>query len=128
MKVMAIDYGTKRIGVAVSQGTLAEPVAVFENDQNIFNQLQTIIDDQGVERIIIGLSENEMADQTREFAQEMETVITVPFEFFDETLSSQEVEERLKQKGIKQATRSGPIDHFAAALILEEWLEQQKLN
>ncbi len=52
-------------------------------------------------------------------------MIDVPFEFFDETLSSKEVEELLKQKGIKKATRQGQIDHFAAALILEQWLELQ---
>ncbi|MFH2118653.1 MAG: Holliday junction resolvase RuvX [Candidatus Paceibacterota bacterium] len=126
MKVLAIDYGTKRIGVAVSQGTLAEPLVVLENDQDIFNQLQSIIDEHKIEQLVIGLSENEMADQTRDFAQELETVIDVPFEFFDETLSSKEVEERLKEKGIKQATRRGHIDHFAAALILEQWLELQE--
>ena len=40
MKVLAIDFGTKRIGVAISEGTLAEPLVVLENDQNIFHQLQ----------------------------------------------------------------------------------------
>jgi putative transcription antitermination factor YqgF len=64
-----------------------------------------------------------MADQTRDFAQEMEEVISTPFEFFDETLSSVEVAQRLREKGIKQSVRNGPIDHFAAALILEQWLE-----
>lgn len=122
IKVMAIDFGTKRIGVAISQGTLAEPLAVFENDQNIFNQLETVIDEHQVERIVIGISENEMADITREFAQEMEVVIDTPFEFFDETLSSHEVEQRMKAKGKKI---DGPIDHYAAAVILEEWLGQQ---
>ncbi len=128
MNVMAIDYGTKRIGVAIAKSQLAEPLAVFENDQNIFNQLQNVIDEHQIEHIIIGLSENDMADQTREFAQEMENVIELPFEFVDETLSSHEVEERLKQQGVKQALRQGPIDHFAAAIFLEEWLEQFKIN
>ena len=83
MKVLAIDFGTKRIGVAISEGTLAEPLVVLENDQNIFHQLQEIIDKYKIERLVIGLSENEMADQTRDFAQELEAVIDVPFEFFD---------------------------------------------
>jgi putative Holliday junction resolvase len=126
MKVMAIDFGTKRIGVAISQGTLAEPLAILENDQDIFHQLQLLIDKHGVERLLIGLSENEMADQTRDFAQEMETIIAVPFEFVDETLSSQEVLAKLQQQGVKQSKRQGPIDHFAAAIILEDWLEQTR--
>jgi putative transcription antitermination factor YqgF len=121
---MAIDFGTKRIGTAVSQGTLVEPLVILQNDQDVFRQLQLLIDQHKVERLIIGLSENEMADQTRDFAQEMEEVIKTPFEFFDETLTSHEVEQRLKEQGIKQAIRRSPIDHFAAALILEQWLEQ----
>jgi putative Holliday junction resolvase len=125
MKILAIDYGTKRIGTAISQGSLAEPLAVFQNDQNIFNQLLTVIKEHNVERIIIGLSENEMAQKTRDFAQEMEQIIEIPYEFADETLTSQQVEERLQQKGVKKSTRQGPIDHFAAAMILEDWLEQQ---
>ena len=51
----------------------------------------------------------------------------MPIEFFDETLSSQEVEKRIQQQGIKKSVRSGPIDHFAAAIILEEWLEENTI-
>ena len=50
---------------------------------------------------------------------------SIPIDFTDETLSSNEVEEKLKEKGIKKSTRTGPIDHFAAAIILEQWLENQ---
>lgn len=76
--------------------------------------------------IVVGISEGAMADQTREFVQEMEEVIRdIPIEFMDETLSSHEVAERLRQQGIKKSVRTGHIDHFAAALILEEWLAQQ---
>lgn len=126
-QVLAIDYGTQRIGLAVSRGTLAEPLKVLENDAALFDRITAIIRDEKIDQIVVGVSEGEMADLTREFAQDLEeaTGFAIPLEFTDETLSSKEVEERLRQKGIKHSTRTGPIDHFAAALILEEWLEQQ---
>lgn len=129
-QVLAIDYGTKRVGLAVSRGTLAEPLTVLENDAALFERLTTIIRDEHIDQIVVGVSEGEMADLTREFAQDLEeaTGYNIPLEFTDETLSSKEVEEKLKEKGIKQSTRTGPIDHFAATLILEGWLEQSHQN
>ncbi|KKU18311.1 MAG: hypothetical protein UY13_C0002G0020 [Candidatus Pacebacteria bacterium GW2011_GWB1_47_8] len=124
MKVLAIDYGTRRVGLAVSHGSLAQPLAVVENDEHLFDQLRSIINHEKIERVVIGLSENEMADLTREFAQELEGVVSVPIEFIDETLSSKAVEQKLKERGMKNISQQ-PIDHYAAALILEEWLAQQ---
>lgn len=123
--VLAIDFGTKRIGLAISRGTLAEPLVVIENDSDTFNKITAIIRDEKITQLVVGISEGEMADLTRDFVQDLEEAVggEVPIDFADETLSSVEVQERLKEKGIKQSVRSGPIDHFAAALILESWLE-----
>lgn len=123
--VLAIDYGTKRVGLAVSRGTLAEPLVVLENDADLFNKITAVIRDEKIDQLVIGVSEGEMADLTREFAQDLEEATggEVPIDFADETLSSKEVMEKLQQKGIKQSVRSGPIDHYAAALVLEQWLE-----
>lgn len=123
VKVLAIDFGTQRVGLAISRGTLAEPLAVVPNDEHLFDQLKSIIQNESVEQIVVGISEGEMADLTREFAQDLEEIVTVPIEFTDETLSSHEVEEKLKERGVKLSARTGPIDHLAAALILENWLE-----
>jgi putative Holliday junction resolvase len=121
---LAIDFGTKRIGLAVSKGTLAVPLVVLPNQDDLFDELIRIIQEEEIKKIIVGLSENEMAIKTREFAEELKKKIDIPIVFSDETLSSQEVEKRIQQQGIKKSVRSGPIDHFAAAIILEEWLEQ----
>lgn len=122
---MAIDFGTKRVGVAVSRGTLAVPLQVVPHDENLFPTLVALVQQEGVQKIILGLSENEMALKTQEFGKQLEQELqTIPVEFFDETLSSQAVEKRLQQQGIKHSVRTGPIDHFAAAVILEEWIDQ----
>lgn len=126
MSYLAIDFGTKRVGVAVSRGTLAVPLVVLVNEDNLFEELLKIIEQEEIQKIIVGLSENEMALKTEEFVRELKAKTEVPVEFADETLSSHEVEQRLKNQGIKHKVRSGPIDHFAAAIILENWLEQQQ--
>lgn len=123
-KILAIDFGTKRVGVAVSRGTLAEPLEVLANQDDLFDKLGEIINREKIEKIVVGLSEGEMAIKTEKFVEELKVITEVPIEFFDETLSSQAVENRLQQQGIKKSTRSGQIDHFAAAIILEDWLEQ----
>jgi len=123
VKILAIDYGTQRVGLAVSRGTLAEPLAVVENDEHLFAQLKAIVESEKIEQIVLGISEGEMADLTREFAQELEGIVSPPIEFADETLTSHEVEQRMKERGVKNISQK-PIDHYAAALILEEWLGQ----
>ncbi|MFZ5438130.1 MAG: Holliday junction resolvase RuvX [Patescibacteria group bacterium] len=126
MSYLAIDFGTKRVGVAVSRGTLAVPLVVLANEDNLFEELLKIIEQEETQKIIVGLSENEMALKTEEFVRELKAKTEIPVEFADETLSSREVEQRLQNQGIKHKVRSGPIDHFAAAIILENWLEQQQ--
>lgn len=125
-KVLAIDFGTKRIGLAVSRGTLAEPLTVLLNDDSIFDKIDNIINQERVVLVVIGLSENEMAEKIKKFAEKLETHIAVPIEFFDETLSSKTVREKIQSSHIKRSKRSKPIDHYAAAVILEEWMESRE--
>jgi putative pre-16S rRNA nuclease len=128
-KILAIDYGSKRIGLAISHATLADPLVIIDNGPDKSDQAQAIdrikqiCEDEGVEQIVVGISENEMAEKTKEFTQQLKGLIKLPIEFFDETLSSQIVRQKLVAAGIKQKKRRGPIDHYAAALILEEWIE-----
>lgn len=121
---LAIDFGTKRVGLALSKGTLAVPLVVLPNQDDLFDSIVSILKREEIKKIIVGLSENDMALKTRAFVEELKKHTDLPIVFSDETLSSQEVERRLQRQGIKKSVRSGPIDHFAAAIILEEWLEQ----
>ncbi len=122
-KTLAIDYGTKRIGIAISHASLADPVTVLSNDLQLFKNIRDLIDEHGAKQVLVGLSESEMAEKTRTFADELANHIDQPIHFTDETLSSNRVESLLRQKGMKHSKRYGPIDHYAAALFLEEWLE-----
>lgn len=133
LKVLAIDYGTKKIGIAVSRGSLAEPIGIIPNDSSIdrsvsaipsaLENIKQICKTEAIDRVVIGISENEMAQRTKKFAEELKAYIEVPIELFDETLSSYEAKERLIAAGASLERRKEPFDHYSAAIILEEWLE-----
>ena len=121
--VLAIDYGLKRIGLAISRVGMAEPLRVLPNDREIIELIRQICRDEGVELLLLGISEGEMAKKTQEFGQSLSSELNVPLQLFDETLSSQTAQEKLAEGEVSLKKRRGPIDHYAAASFLQEWLE-----
>jgi putative transcription antitermination factor YqgF len=128
LPTLAIDFGTKRIGLARSFGTLAEPWHVlnqsdFATTTLLCQHIQKLIQQENIQQIVVGISENESERLTREFILELEKHITVPVFTFDETLTSQTAEAKLRQTSNRR--RRPTIDHFAAAEILQEWIDSQ---
>lgn len=123
-RTLALDYGTVRVGVAISRGTLADPLTILANDAALFDEVLTIIKDEEVAQVVVGVSENEMAQKSQDFANELKKRTQVPIQCVDETLSSKLVHEKLQFA--KKSTRRGPIDHFAAATFLQEWLDERE--
>ncbi|MGD9129447.1 MAG: Holliday junction resolvase RuvX [Candidatus Woesebacteria bacterium] len=127
-KILAIDYGTKRIGIAISKASLAEPLTVLTNNEKIFEQIRDICVREQIDLIVLGISENKMAEKTRAFAKKLEQKLSaanlkIHLKFFDETLSSQTARKKLLAAKAKKSKRQAAIDHYAAALILEGWME-----
>lgn len=126
LPTLGIDFGTKRIGLARSYGTLAEPWHVinqadFADLAAICRHLYKLIQQENIQQVVVGISENETERLTRDFMIELEKHISVPIFTFDETLTSQSAEAKLKQ--VTNSRRRPTIDHFAAAETLQEWLE-----
>jgi putative holliday junction resolvase len=124
-KLLAIDFGTKRIGLAVSQGPLAVPLEVihYQDETEAIRKITEICAQQQITQVILGLSEKETAVKTRRFGQKLQSKISQPIIYSDETLSSQEVEHRFK---LRKKPLPKEIDHYAAAYILEQWLDEDK--
>ena len=122
-KVLGIDFGTTRIGLAIARGPLAEPLEIVANDgeDRALARIKQLVESEQIEQIIMGISENRMAQRTKEFAASLKAVIDIPIEFVDETLSSYEMHHRLLSS--KLSTKQGPIDHFVAAQLLQDWLD-----
>lgn len=123
-RCLAIDYGTVRIGLAVSRATLADPLEILPNNDAVFTRIQEICKEEAVECIIMGISERDMAQKTRAFSEQLAEYVTQPIIFMDETLSSKSVHEKLLVA--KKSKRRGPIDHYAAAEFLQNWIDEQE--
>lgn len=118
---LAIDYGTVRVGLAVGRAGFAEPLKIISNSENLIKELLDVLSDVQPDQIVIGISEQKMAELTKSFAVELAKVTSLPIIFADETLSSKTVHDKLRVS--KKKTRTGHIDHFAAAQFLQEWLD-----
>lgn len=131
MRYLAIDYGLKRIGLAICDPSeiIASPLTVIKNSDKLIDEIAKIIDSESVEALVIGLPLNmdgsvgPQAEITQKFAQQLEKAVDIPIHFQDERLSTFAAEQKLNAADIKK-TRA-PIDAIAAAQILEDFLQQE---
>jgi putative holliday junction resolvase len=123
MIYLCFDYGLARIGVARSYGTLAEPLQIVANDEQMWDNIANLVKEHQPDRVVVGVSEGQMEQESRKFGQAIEKQFQLPVEFFDETLSSQEVEGKLKEAKAKLKARQQPQDHLVAAHILQQFLD-----
>jgi putative pre-16S rRNA nuclease len=123
MRVLALDHGTVRIGCALSDpsGTLARPLPVIEPPEA--RAVSELVDEHGVERVVVGLplhlsgEEGSQAGLARSFCRELEAMLSVPVETYDERLTSRMAD--ASRRGGATAAR----DSLAAAHLLESYLE-----
>lgn len=130
MVIVGVDFGTRRIGVAVSDddGRGAYPLATIDRHslKRDLGQLANLLAPRKPERLVVGLplsmdgSEGPMARAARRFANRLADHLQLPVELFDERLTSFEARLRLAELGRAKRSR---IDAVAAAVILEGWLE-----
>jgi len=130
---MAIDVGTRRIGIAVSDplGMIAKPHSTIARNRDAFRKIKQIADEMEITEIIIGLplhlngSESKQSADVRNFSARLSEVCPVPSRFKDERLTSVEAEERLADRRGDWKKHKGLIDQFAAAEILQDYLNQR---
>lgn len=119
MNALSIDYGSKRIGLAVSIQGIIQPLCVVKNDSKFLNQLQKIISDYKIDKIFVGISEGEFALKTKKFVDELKTMVTLPIETVEEAVSTIEADQiYLANKKPKKDYKKN-IDAIAAAVILK---------
>jgi putative holliday junction resolvase len=131
MRILALDVGKKKIGLAVSDplGVTARPYLTVERNQHGLQKIVDTIQQLDVKEILIGLplhldgSEGDQAKDVRAFAERLsQKVGSVPFKFWDERLTSVEAQERLSDRRGDWRKSKKEIDAFAAAILLEAYL------
>ncbi|MFZ3011555.1 MAG: Holliday junction resolvase RuvX [Minisyncoccia bacterium] len=142
MRFLGIDYGTKRIGVAISDesGTLAFPKDIVPNDTNTFVRIREMIEKENIKEIVVGESVdfrghlNALSGRIEVFILELEEKFKLPVNKQKEFLTSVEARKSKNTKAglspsqahskVKQI-KSGRIDASAAALILQRFLDKR---
>lgn len=124
MKYLGIDYGEAKIGLAVSDGEIAEPLGTISH----ISQIGQICQRNEITKIVIGISENKMAEKTKKFGKELENLTGLPVVYQDETLTSQMAVKKMVESGKAKMRRRIDGHAVAAALILQDWLDSFNLD
>ena len=132
-RLAALDIGTKRIGVAVSDGLglTAQPLCVIDRRGTTadIEQIREALADYAVRRVVVGLplqmdgSEGGQAELVRRFCERLEATTGWEVLYQDERLTTVESERRLIDAGVRRKARRRVIDKTAAALILQSYLD-----
>jgi putative Holliday junction resolvase len=136
MRVMGLDIGAKRIGVAISDetGTLAQGKGTVsrKNDLQAIKEIKDFIEEYKVEEIILGLplhmdgTRGERAQDSLKFAEKLKEETGLPVKMWDERLSTKEVEDMLIAASVSRAKRKKVNDKLAAQIILQGYLDSLK--
>ena len=132
-RILAIDYGDVRVGLALSDltHTIAKPFKTinYDNMNHLLEQLSHIIKDNKVQKIVVGIPYNMKGDDTqqtlkvREFVVFLEEKLEFKIDFIDERLTSLEAEKTMHKMNIKTGFNKDKIDKIAASIILQEYLD-----
>lgn len=134
-RIAGIDYGTVRIGIAISdpEGIIASPLENYtrrgkEQDAKRFRRL---VDEEQVTRFVVGLpvyldgNESPKSTEARQFGQWLGELTGIPVEFFDERFTSREAEQYLLGAELSKKRRKKRLDMLAAQIMLSAYLESR---
>jgi putative Holliday junction resolvase len=133
-RLLGLDVGGKRIGVAVSDelGLIASPVGMVRRDANAGREIREYAERFGATRLIVGLPvgmsgrEGPQALEVRDFVQLVAPTIGLPYEYWDERLTTSIAEKSPIARGTRREKRKDQVDAVAAAIILQGYLDNQR--
>jgi putative holliday junction resolvase len=133
MRVLALDHGTKRVGLAISDetGTIAQPLTFLpaEPIAGLLEDLKKVVVEKNVEQILIGIPRNmdgsygPAAEKARKFVEQVKAAITVPVRTWDERLTSVQANRDMIAGGLRREQRKLKADQTAAAILLQSYLD-----
>ena len=133
-RIVGIDFGTVRIGVAVSdeRHILARSIGTLLNKPDFSLKLMDLLKKEGaIDKIVVGLplnlsgKDSTMTEAARLFAKKLEETIKIPVELWDERLTSALVERSLVDAGVRRKERAKMSDTLSAVLILQSYLDRK---
>lgn len=140
MRILGLDFGTKTLGVAVSDelGWTAQGIETIrideENGEYGFDRLRQLIEKYAVEEIVIGFPKNmngtigPRGEATQRFAEQVKQMFSLPVVLWDERLSTMAAERMLIAADVSRKKRKKVIDKMAAVMILQSYLDHKQLR
>src|SRR5262245_14112175 len=133
MRILALDHGTKRIGVAISDELkmIAQPLEFIpaEPIADAFDRLRTILAEKPAELILVGLPRNmdgtygPAAEKVRAFIEQLRQAVAIPIRTWDERLTSAQANRVMVQGNVRRDQRKEKVDAVAAAILLQSFLD-----
>jgi putative Holliday junction resolvase len=137
-RILAIDYGNRRMGLAVSDplGITAQGIDTLErkNKRADFGRLERIIREYQIREIVLGNplrmsgQEGTQSQKVAEFAQELRQRFELPVHLWDERLTSAEANRLLRENEVSLKRRTQAVDRMAAVLILQSFMQARGIN
>lgn len=135
-RILGIDYGERRIGLAISDplGIIAQTLTTLDTKKikDPFFEIKNIVKEKKVKKIVVGLPKNmdgtigEQGKKVLEFAKNLSKEVNIKIDFWDERLSSVESQKMLKETKRKIKQDKKIVDRISASLILQGYLESLK--
>ncbi len=135
-RIVAIDYGLKRIGIAVSDAgqKIAFPLTTVPGGNKAIPNIQLALKDKlgEIEKILVGFPlllsgrEGELATLVKKFASALEAALALPVELIDERFTSKLADLHLKEIHLNRKERTAKLDTAAAAILLQAYLDRRR--
>ncbi len=136
MRALGIDFGTVRVGLALSDemGMFASPYKVIPSTRDLADQIARIVEKEDVGAVVLGVPypvdrnvDSPTYDRVREFRDELERVLSVPIVDWDESYTSRRAVSQMVANGVRKKRRKskGTTDLWAASIILQEFLDSE---
>ena len=133
MRILALDHGTVRIGVALSDEfkMIASPLEYIPAEPFVefLSRLQSLLQEKEVDQIIVGMPRNmdgshgPAAEQVRVFIERLGETVQIPIRTWDERLTSAQANRMLIQGNVRRKNRKQVVDKMAAAILLQSYLD-----
>jgi putative Holliday junction resolvase len=138
MRVMALDYGERRVGVAISDELqlIARPFTTIRREKKryaqVIDQIRELVDENEVATLVVGLplnmdgSRGAAVDRVERFISDLRRSVSIPVVAVDERLTSREADRMLREMGVGLRERRARSDEYAASVILQDYIDEQR--
>lgn len=123
MRILGIDFGIAKIGLAITENDLARPLGVIKNHQKTLSRIARLVKEEQIEKIVIGVSEGKIGQKAKEYGEKLRKMTGLKLAFQDETLTTKEAIGKMIEAGKRKKYRQEKEDAFAAAIILQAYLD-----